>query len=241
MNYIRSSDYLWIVVPIMRCVSDTGVDSILHEFGERFKGRLAMICTRIDDSMKSGPFKEQYPHTAKRLDKIEKRLREAQMNDNRSDEENIANLRLKFMIQTRSSDVAREIYEKKSEYFHRGEQASVFFVSNEHYAWLKGYRESRNEQVLPQLDAVATGIPGLRRYTLAIPASDVWLTIMAHIQHTSIACMKSVAIWAARTSAAHGAELKKIKQKSVKASTNILSIGLLTDNNLENWSIHFRL
>jgi hypothetical protein len=241
MNYIRSSDYLWIVVPIMRCVSDTGVDSVLYEFGERFKGRLAMICTRIDDSMKSGSFKEQYPQFAKKLDRIEKGLREAQTKGNRADEENIANYRLKFMVQTRSNDVASEIYEKKSEYFQEGEDGPVFFVSNEHYAWLKGYRESGTEQVLPQLDAVSTGIPGLRRYALSVPAPHLWLTLMAHIQHNSIACMKSTAIWAARTSADHGAQLRKIKQKSAKVCTNASWIGLLTDDNLGHQRIHFRL
>jgi hypothetical protein len=241
MNYMRSSDYLWIVVPVMRCISDTGVDSILYEFGERFKGRLAMICTKIDDSMRSGSFKDQYPHAARKLDRIEKCLREAQMNGNRPDEENFANLRLKFMVHTRSQEIAKEIYEKKSDYFNKGGEDPVFFVSNEHYTWLKGYRESGTEQVLPQLDAAMTGIPALRRYALSIPARDLWLTLMAHIQHTSIACMKSIAIWAARTSVDHGAELRKIKQKSAKASTNISSFGLLADDSLGHRSIHLRL
>jgi hypothetical protein len=32
-NYMRSSDHLWIVVSIMRCISDTRVDNTLYEFG----------------------------------------------------------------------------------------------------------------------------------------------------------------------------------------------------------------
>jgi hypothetical protein len=207
INYIRSSDYLWIVVSVLRCVSDTGVDSILYEFGDRFKGRLAMICTKIDDSMRSGSFKDQYPHAVRRLDKIDKCLREAQNNGSRPDEENFANLRLKFMIQTRSHEIAKEIYEKKSEYFSKGGDDPVFFVSNEHYMWLQGYRESGTEQILLQLDAAMTGIPALRRYALSIPSRDLWLTFMTHIEYTSIACMKSIAIWAARTNADHGAKL----------------------------------
>ena len=221
-NYMRSSDHLWIVVPVMRCVSDTGVDSVLYEFGERFKGRLAMICTKIDDSMRSGSFKDQYPHRAKRLDKIERALKEAQMLGNGPDEENFANARLKFMVNVRNYEVAKEIYEKKSEYFEKSENGPVFFGSNEHYIWLKGYKESSTSQDMAQLDAATTGIPALRKYALSIPSQDMWLTFMAHIQHTSMAFQKSIAIWAARTSADHGAELKRIKQKSRKGSTNLL-------------------
>ena len=65
-----------------------------------------------------------------------------------------------------------------------------------------------------------TGVPALRRYALSIPAQSMWLALMNHIQHTSIAFMKSLAIWAARTSADHGDALQKIKEKSTQVSTN---------------------
>lgn len=220
-NYMRSSDYLWIVVPVMRCISDTGVNSVLYEFGERFAGRLAMICTKTDDSMKSSSFKVQYPHAEKKLNKVEKHLEEAQVNGSRLDQENYTNLRLKFMVCIRNHEVAKKIYEKRSEHFNKCENGPIFFVSNEHYTRLKGYKESGNEQVLAQLDAATTGIPALRKYALSIPAQGMWLTLMTHIQHTSIAFMKSLAIWAARTSADHGDELQGIKEKSTKASTNV--------------------
>jgi len=215
---MRSSDYLWIVVPIIRCISDSGVDDILYEFGERFRGRLAMVCTKIDDGMKSDAFKARYPDSAKRLDRIEKCMKEAQAKGNKADEEMFTNYRLKFMVQTRNQKIAKEIYEKRSEHFKRGQNGPVFFVSNEHYAWLKGYRESSTEQNLIQPDAATTGIPLLRRYTLSIPAQEMWSICMAHIQHTIIAFMMSLAIWAARTSADRGEELESIKEKSAKAS-----------------------
>lgn len=228
-NYVRSSDHLWIVVPVMRCVSDTGVNSILDEFGERFKGRLAMICTKIDDNMKSSSFKVQYTHAIQDLDKVEKALKKAQASGRRLDEVKFKNLRLKFMVYTRNRAVAKEIYDNQSEYFEPGEKGLVFFVSNEHYTWLKGYRESDSEQVPAQLSAGMTGIPALRRYALEIPAQDMWSTLMTHIQHTSTAFMKSLAIWAARTSADHGNELQKIKEKSTKASVNVSRVDPLTD------------
>jgi len=231
-NYMRSSDHLWIVVPITRCVSDSGVDSILCEFGDRFKGRLAMICTKIDDSMRSDSFKDQYPHATKRLDKIDKHLKEAQMEGSRREERDLANYRLKFMVNERSQDIANEIYQKKSEYFEEGDNGPVFFVSNEHYMWLKGYRDSGTGQDLAQLDAAMTGIPDLRGYALAIPAQDMWLTFMAHIQYNSTAFLKSTAIWAARINADHGSELNRIKKKSTKASPNISSVALHTDTHL---------
>jgi hypothetical protein len=240
-NYIRSSDHLWIVVPVMRCVSDTGVDSILCEFGDRFEGRLAMICTKIDDSMRSSSFKDQYPHMSRRLEKIEKLLKEAQMNGSRADEENFANLRLKLMIKERSKDIANEIYERRSDHFVKGENGPVFFVSNEHYMWLKGYKEPGTGQDLAQLDAAMTGIPALRRYALSIPAQNMWLTFMAHVQHTSTTFLKSAAIWAARTSADHGAELKRIKKKSTMVSTNISSVDLHANNHIGHRSTYFSL
>jgi hypothetical protein len=223
-NYMRSSDHLWIVVPIIRCISDTGVDSILYEFGDRFAGRLAMICTKIDDGMKSVSFRTQYPHAANDLNRIEKRLKAAQASGRRPKEEKLTNLRLKFMVWTRNNAIATEIYQRKSEYFEEGENASVFFVSNEHYTWLKGFKDSGSKQIPVQLSADMTGIPALREYALSIPAQDMWLTLMTHIQHTSIAFMKSLAIWAARTSADHGDELRNIKEKSTMASTNTFKL-----------------
>jgi hypothetical protein len=220
-NYMRSSDHLWIVVSIMRCISDTRVDSILYEFGERFAGRLAMICTKIDDRMKSSSFKEKYPHAGTKLDNIEKLLKRAQASGNRTEEEKMIDYRFRFMMVTRNRKIATDIYEGKSEYLEKGEYGPVFFVSNEHYTRLKGYRESGSEQAPVQLSPAMTGIPAVRRYALSLPAQNMWLTLMTHIQHTSITFMKSLAIWAARTSADHGDELQKIKEKSTKASSNV--------------------
>jgi len=228
-RYMRSSDHLWIVVPIMRCVSDSGVDSVLHEFGDRFAGRLAMICTKIDDSMESCSFKIQYPGEAKRMEAIDNQLREVQLKGNASEEEKLTNFRLKYMVRIRSRDIANRIYEKRSEHFERGENGPVFFVSNAHYHWLKGYRGSAMGQNLAQLDPATTGIPTLRKHALSIPAQEMWSVFMNHIQHTTVAFTKSLAIWAARTSADRGDELKRIKEKSTKASTSAMSVDLLAD------------
>lgn len=229
----------------MRCVSDTGVDSILFEYGERFKGSLALICTKVDDKMSCEAFKDEYPQAANRMEKLERGLKEAKTNyfrakaqlrvatkpstiEERNGEverrreiyQKWADARLKFMVLKRNQKVAHQIYEKKSEYFVESQNGPVFFVSNEHYMWLKGFKESSTEDVSAQLSAEATGIPALRASALSVPAKDMWATLMTHIQHTGVAFIKSLTIWAARTGADDGDRLKSIKENSSKASKN---------------------
>ncbi|THX17187.1 hypothetical protein D6D13_01030 [Aureobasidium pullulans] len=240
-NYIRSSDYLWIVAPIGRCVTDTTVDTILFEFGERFAGRLAIICTKIDDKMTSGMFMQEYQTEVQNMEKIERAFKEAKEDLSKAkalfrqaskpstiEERNkevevcqerygkLANIRLRFMVRTRNRKIADMIYEDKSEYLEEGVNGPVFFVSNEHYMWLKGYKESETEAP-EQLDAYATGIPGLRTYALSIPAQEMWLTFLSHIRHTSIGFTKALRIWATKTGADDGDGLLRIKEKSLKA------------------------
>ncbi|KAG9698657.1 hypothetical protein KCU95_g2420, partial [Aureobasidium melanogenum] len=240
-NYLRNCDALWIVAPVQRCVSDTGVDSILFEYGERFAGRLILICTKIDDRMSCETFKDEYPQAAKPMEKCETAFKEAKTNYSKAkaqlnrvtkeitiEERNaevercrekyqkIADVRLKFMVSKRNQKVTQQIYEKKSEYFTKCDNGPVFFVSNEHYMWLKGFKDSGMEDVSAQLSAEMTGIPALRAYALSIPAKDMWSTLMAHIQHTGVTSMTSLAIWAARTGADNGDSLERIRENSTK-------------------------
>ncbi|KAG9638433.1 hypothetical protein KCU95_g8610, partial [Aureobasidium melanogenum] len=242
-SYILSSDHLWIVAPIARCVSDTVVDSVLCEFGERFKGCLAIVGTKVDDPMTSTLFKHRYRKAAKRLDKIEKSLAEAEANGCQEEVERLTNVRLRFMVRTRNHEIAKDIYESKSEYFEKSEYGPVFFVSNERYMWLKGYKESGIKEAATQFSAELTGIPALREYALSIPVQEMWLTFMTYIQHTIVTFMKSLAIWAARTSADQGKKLRSIKERSMKASSNsswvavqrdaVLSLAVTMRNNLD--------
>lgn len=241
-NYIRSSDHLWVVAPIGRCVSDTTLDSILFEFGERFAGRLAIICTRIDETMRLSTFVQEYQDAAEEVEQIDKvyktaresfskakalarsarkpstiatRTREVEVCRQRY--ETGLNDRLHFMVRTRNDEVAKRLYQEKSEYLQDGKTGRIFFASNQHYMWLKGFKDSGSD-AMGQLSAEMTGILDLRRYALSIPAQDMWSTFMAHIRHTSVAFMKSLTIWAARTSVDSGDELTSIKKKSSKAS-----------------------
>ncbi|KAK6001507.1 hypothetical protein QM012_002838 [Aureobasidium pullulans] len=247
-KYLRDSDELWVVTAVGRCISDTTVDHILCEFGERFAGHLTMICTKIDDPMKSDAFKAEYPNAAKKLERIEKAYKEAnedytdakaqvraatrpstlekrniKVETCRQEKERLANIRLNFMVRTRNHMIAKQIYEDKSEFFEEDVGCSVFFVSNEHYMWLKGYKESGGEDALPQLSVELTGILALREHALSIPAQSMWLNLMSHIQHTNIAFMKSLAIWAARTGADYGDELRSINEKSTKGIDQYIS------------------
>lgn len=242
-NYIRSSDHLWIVAPVGRCVSDTTVNCILFEFGERFAGRLAIVCTKIDDRMRYSQFIQEYPSAAKEMENIEGAYKQAKTNFSeakarargvtrqstirernaevercRQIYDKALNFRLQFMTQTRNETVEKQLYRDKPEYLEQGEKGRVYFVSNEHYSWLKGCKEAVND-TLEQLSAEMTGVPALRNHALSIPAQDMWLTFMAHIRHTSVAFVKSLTIWAARTRADSGDKLMSIKEKSMEAST----------------------
>lgn len=220
------------MAPIARCVSDTVVDSVLCEFGERFKGCLAIVGTKVDDPMTSTLFKHRYRKAAKKLDKIEKSLAEAEANGCQEEVERLTNVRLRFMVRTRNHEIAKDIYESKSEYFEKSEYGPVFFVSNERYMWLKGYKESGIKEAATQFSAELTGIPALREYALSIPAQEMWLTFMTYIQHTIVTFMKSLAIWAARTSADQGKKLRSIKERSMKASSNSSWVGVLAKDSL---------
>jgi hypothetical protein len=242
-NYIRSSDHMWIVAPVGRCTSDTTVNSTLFEFGERFAGRLAIVCTKIDDRMRYSTFIQEYPSAAERMEQIERAYKQAKGNyaeakarargvtkqstiEERNAEvercrqkyEKLVNCRLGFMVRTRNRTIEKQLYQGKSEYLQQGEKGDVFFVSNEHYSWLKGFKGPANDS-LEQLCAEATGIPALRKHALSIPARDMWSTFMTHIRHTSVGFIKSLTIWAARTRADSGDKLSGIKEKSMKAST----------------------
>lgn len=252
-NYIRSSDHLWVVAPVGRCVSDTTVNHILFEFGERFAGRLAIVCTKIDDRMRYAQFMQEYPSAAKEMEQIERAYKQAKTNfseakarargvtkhstiQERNGEvercreryEKALNLRLEFMTQTRNEMVKRQLHRDKSEYLQQGEKGRVYFVSNEHYLWLKGFKDPVNA-TLEQLSAEMTGVPALRDHALSIPAQDMWLTFMAHIRHTSVAFVKSLTIWAARTRADSGDKLMSIKEESLKVSTKIWLVDIFTD------------
>lgn len=250
-NYVRSSDHLWIVAPVGRCVSDTTVNFILFEFGERFAGRLAIICTKIDDRMRYSQFIQEYPSAAEEMAKVERAYKQAKANfseakarargvtrqstiQERSGEvercrqryEKALNTRLEFMTQTRNDTVKNQLYRDKSEYLQQGEKGRVYFVSNEHYLWLKGFKDPVNA-TLEQLSAESTGVPDLRSHALSIPAQDMWSTFMTHILHTSVAFVKSLTIWTARTRADSGDKLTSVKEKSMKASTNHWLIDIL--------------
>lgn len=50
-QYIKLCDYLWIVAPIKRVVDDGSVYNLLATYGQRFKGKVAVICTHADESV----------------------------------------------------------------------------------------------------------------------------------------------------------------------------------------------
>lgn len=239
-TYILKSDHLWIVSPIGRCATDTSVDSLLHEFGDRFKGRLAIICTKTDDSMTFQSFAHEYQEDAKPYKRLDDQTRKAKTNlsdanaalrratavatrqerdkiveDCRKKYEKLLHLRLNGMVQVRNRKVAALIMAEKADRI-QGETASLIFpVSNRHYSWLKGYKDGGNE-ASPQLSAKMTGIPKLRAHALSIVAKEVWTTFMTHIHYKVVAFVTALRAWATATRRSSDSGVSDAHAKYVK-------------------------
>lgn len=241
-DYIRGSDYLWIVAPIARCATDTGVDDMFYEFGDRFSGRITFVYTRIDDAMKPADFHREYQKEAQPLVKLNERLTKA--SSELSQAKQAANRVVKqasidertaivercqakynklnqrcteFMVSTRNRKITEMIYSEKAEYLKKGETESIYPVSSRHYAWLKGYKESNQENVV-QLSPEMTGIPRLRKHALRIPAPDMWSTIVAHIKGTSVGFIKALRIWATKNGSENDNGMSDLRKKSLMVS-----------------------
>lgn len=244
-DYVRSSDHLWLVTPIGRCVTDTSVDTNLFTYGDRFSERLSIICTKTDDPMKPTEFKHAYPEHAKTLSELNKKRRDAQQLHTKAkaalkrarrpstvemcntNVERYATKHAKarrnylhYMMITRNKKIKALIYAEKSEYFKKGEREIIFPVSSKHYVWLKGYRDAEAEDDSPPNHNV-TGIPMLRKHALRVPAPEMWSTFMTHTQHTLVGCIKALRIWASNISGIEGDTLSKVTNDSVKVGVLI--------------------
>ena len=51
LDHLRTCECLWIVAPIARAIDNSTVDSLVARFQERFKHKMAIICTRSDDDI----------------------------------------------------------------------------------------------------------------------------------------------------------------------------------------------
>jgi hypothetical protein len=241
-NYLLSSDYLWIVAPIGRSATDTGVDSLLYEYGNRFEGRVAIVCTKIDDPMSFVSFALEYQMDARPVKQIQllskrakeqfseakaslrramavatRRQRSREVERCRIRYHTLLHRRLEMMVQVRNQKVTNLIYTEEADRLKKGDIDLVYCVSNKHYMWLKGYREAGQEHA-PQLTALMTGIPSLRKYGLTIPAQEIWSTYMAHVKHTSNAFVKALRIWATRTTKDNSGGLSILRAKSAEVS-----------------------
>ncbi|THY52549.1 hypothetical protein D6C90_08230 [Aureobasidium pullulans] len=239
-SYLVSSDYLWIVAPIARLATDTSVDALLYEYGNRFEGRLAVVCTKIDDPMVAQSFSQEYQDAAKPSMRLEGRIKKAKEQHNnakaslrsaralatrrergrrvdqcRARFQKLLNQRLEMMVEVRNKKVTALLYAEKADRLKKKDVDLVYCVSNKHYAWLKGYKDAGQEDAA-QLSAVMTGIPRLRQYALTIPSHEIWSTFMNHIKHTSNGFVKALRIWATRTTKDNSTGLSGIREKSAE-------------------------
>lgn len=249
-TYLLSSDYLWIVTPIGRSATDTSVNALLYEYGSRFADHLAIVCTKIDDPMTFQSFLQEYGEDAQSCRQIEMQTKRAKeswseakaalrrctaLATRRERGRGVTrryniyrshlHRRLETMVRIRNRKVTALIYREKADRLKKKDVDLVYCVSNKHYSWLKGYKESGQEDA-PQLDAVMTGIPKLRQYALTIPTQEIWSTFMKHIKHTSMAFIKALKIWATRTSDDDSESLADVRAKSAEVSLTVQLNGI---------------
>lgn len=231
------------MAPIARCVTDDSVDTILCNYGERFADRLALICTKIDDSMECVDFAREYEDDAEpmrefkeRRDTARKALtqakaaakrasdlstiqsRHAQVQKCQAEYEKRSRNLFHFMITTRNRRVVDAIYDQKSEHLSRHAR-SVFPVSSKQYSWLKGFKGEGNESELTFKPSL-TGIPALRKYALSIPAQEMWSTDMTHIQHAIVGCIKASIIWTNNSARDESTLTSDVHHKTRKVNTS---------------------
>jgi hypothetical protein len=250
-DYILTSDYVWIVSPIGRCATDTSVDDSLYEYGDRFKDRLAIICTKIDDPMTFQSFAQEYKEDAKPCKKLDDRTKRAKsdltaankackriknptlrqerekvVETCRAKYEKLLHARLEMMVQVRNRKVTKLIMAEKADYI-QGEATSLIYpVSNRHYSWLKGYKDGCDEGSA-QLSAEMTGIPRLRAYALSLVAKEVWTTFMTHIHHNVVAFVTALKAWANATRRSNDSEVSDAHEKYVEVHKNHSSLSSL--------------
>lgn len=214
------------------------MDSLLYEFGDRFKGRLAIVCTKTDDPMTFQSFAQEYKQDAKSCKKIDDKTKKAKSDLSaankafkkiknptlraerekvveicRKKHEKLLHARLEMMVQVRNRKVTELILAEKAEYIQGNASSLIFPVSNRHYTWLKGYKDN---EVSAQLSAEMTGIPGLRAYALSLVAKEVWTTFMTHIHHKVVAFVTALKAWANATRRSNDSDVSGAHEKYVK-------------------------
>jgi hypothetical protein len=238
-EYILTSDYSWIVSPIGRCATDTSVDDLLYQVGDRFKGSLAIICTKIDDPMTFQSFAQEYKEDAKPCKKLHEKTKKARSDlsaankarkvknptlrrerekiyeNCRAKYEKLLHALLEMMVQVRNRNVTKLIMAEKADRIQGEANSLIFPVSNRHYSWLKGYKDGADE-VSAQLSAEMTGIPRLRAYALSLVAKEVWPTFMTHIHHKVVAFVTALKAWANATRRSNDSEVSDAHEKYVK-------------------------
>ena len=239
-SYLLTSDYFWIVSPIGRCATDTSVDNLMYEFGDRFKGRLAIICTKTDDPMTFQSFAQEYQEDAKPCKKLEAKTKKAKsemsaakaafkratnpttrqerskaVEDSRAKYERLLHARLNTMVRIRNRKVTTLIMSEKADRLQDGAKDLVYPVSNKHYSWLKGFKDGGNEDA-PQLSPEMTGIPKLRAYALSIVSQEIWATFITHIRHKVVSFIMALKAWANATSRGNNSGISDALNKSMK-------------------------
>ncbi|KAI5258691.1 hypothetical protein E4T42_00556 [Aureobasidium subglaciale] len=209
-KHLSMCDHLWIVTPIKRCIDNKTVQTLLDDYGERFKGHTTIVCTHTDETGNLDELAREYKKFAKPYLQVKKQVAESERQmrssengsrglfeqDNlRQAHQSLLNQQLETVVWMRNVAVRQMLHEKKKDYVPAGEPVTIYCISNKHYNWLKGYKE-RSKASEAQLGPEATEVPALRRHALGLASADVWANFERHISHSIVGFIERLHIWA---------------------------------------------
>lgn len=235
-EYLKECDVLWVVAKIDRVVTDDSVHALLQKYGERFAGKVAVICTRSDDfdmdqvaeDLEADGYnlkdyiaaRKSWERNESQAKDLEKSLRElpdaseykqlAQKLKRRNELE-LARDRdhetcFKILTTLRNDSITRQLHGKYDSLLPEGCDLKVFCISNKHYGALKGTINIPK----PHLGADETGIPALRNHILSLAADPDLTYLDTYIKYHYAHHMKGYVLWAHSTRVKSPDELRKI-------------------------------
>lgn len=236
-EYLTTCDHLWIVSRIDRIVTDPSVTSLVQRYAERFAGKITLIGTRSDDfdmrkladeyrhdeAMKPyHAFTRKYREATAELIKYEQIVLQMEATEERGMEsvrrqrkeaeikrDGFNRQRLDVLVKVRNKDFSDDLWRDKRGYLVPGTELGVYFVSNKHYAALKGVCILAQ----PRFDAAGTGVPALRSYALEIPAPALLKTFEKYVTHDFYVFAKGVNLWANKQHVKSPEELRLVVAK----------------------------
>jgi hypothetical protein len=223
-DYIRKCQALWYVADVARICDDPILEETMSNYSERFRGKFAIIATKIDcgltlalakDMQNKGQSVRDYFEAKEAIDYYQTRLREvknliktatgavkSRLRDERDElEEDLKaeeTKRTDCLVDARNTVIASRLKQDKEKHLARGEILPIHFVSNPQYD-MHVEREEEQSSTFKFGNIRDTGIPGLREYALVLAAPSVWEAYAEHLMFKVRVLFNGVHGWAQET------------------------------------------